>query len=220
MVTDKINILKRKLIKLGVVNLVVVVVCLAVTYWSSAAKDSAIQHNTKLADEISALQVKKSALENKIQDLKAAAKLWDTLNIKNKKREGLQIDTAKSLLKQYEKHYYLSAPVTVSLSTPTELSDVYKTPSTVVIASEVSLKLSGLKDSYLLEFVDALFKNLPGFAKVKSFAIERNGVITNEVLSRVAQGELPSLVSIDLVFSWRDFKDISKSIKDTDKPKK
>jgi hypothetical protein len=112
------------------------------------------------------------------------------------------------LLNELEKYFNLVGSVDVNLTPPAELSDTYKTETTVVMASTVTLKFAGLSDELLFGFIDSLIKNFPGFINIQSLSMQRKNPLTNDIIARAAKGDFEDMVDATLIFTWKEFKDL------------
>jgi hypothetical protein len=201
-----------KLKKLLIIQLSVcggiILVAMLLYYWLDNKKQTDLQQSGVLQGEISGLYVKLNAINKKAKEIKEATKLWQRLNEKHKKREGLKIDSIKKTFDQFKKRYRLSE-ANLDLSTPVELVDIYKTDTTVVVSSEVTVKFKAITDEYVFSFIDAVLKELPGYVKVEMLQMSRTGEVNDDLLRRISKGENPELVAGSMTFQWRDLKDIS-----------
>jgi hypothetical protein len=206
---SKSDILLKRLKKFSLIYLSLTIICCALYYLICNSIDQAVLDKSTIQQSITSAITNSNNLEAKIRDTKQASNLWRQLNENNKTRNGLKIDQAKILLKNLEKYYYLNKAVDVNLTPPTELSDMYKKETTVVMSSLVTLKFAGVSDELLLGFTDSILKNFPGFISVQSFIMERKEPITIDVTNKAAAGSFENIVEATLVFNWRDFKDLA-----------
>jgi hypothetical protein len=207
----KLKLLYKKIFKATAIYLVGIITFCSIYYYLSSIKDEDILKKDGIRSETAQLNEKLIAMSRKMQEAKEAYKLWETLNKQHKKREGLKIDEAKKLFDSLQEKFYLSTPVKIDLSTPIELQDKYKTESVAVIQSTVKLDFRGLTDEYLINVVEYLLKNIPGFVQVKSFTIMKSiNSIDNIIINKIKSGERPELANGSITFDWRDFKDIPK----------
>lgn len=197
--------LKRTLIIRSIIYIILLIGTTLLYGYLSADREAVTQKSDALKSDIADLNNKLTIFNRKIQDIREATKLWQRLNDKHKKSEGLRIDSIKKIFDDYKKQYKLSE-ATLDLSTPTELTDMYKTDTTVVVSSNVSVKFKVISDEYALSFVDAVMNNLPGYVKLEKLSLTRIGEITDETLLRVSRGEIPELVTGEITFQWRDLK--------------
>jgi len=207
----KFTKLRNILIRNIIIYLIVFVVIGLIYSQLVDKRDSDAQKRDMVQNEVTVLDNKLNALNKKVSDVKEATKLWQRLNEKNKKREGLKIDSIKKILDDLKKRYKLvQTDADIDLSTPVELADIYKTETTVVVASKVTLKFRTITDEYAFSYVDALMKELPGYVKIQNLLLTRtNTPLTDDLLQRISKGEIPELVEGSITFDWRDLKDVS-----------
>lgn len=165
-----------------------------------------VQEQQSVQKEITSVNAKINTLEHKQQEYDEAKKLWDRLSDRQKKRDGLEIAATQQLLDQL-KNYYLLRTLKLNMSKPVELTDRYKTTTTVVLTSRVTLVFEGLSDEQVLSFLGALFKYMPGYMTVRTFHISRELSVTDGVLEKIKLGTSLPMVKGDLTFDWRDLKD-------------
>jgi hypothetical protein len=168
---------------------------------------TARQKNLAVQSEVMELQNKLTTITKRAKEVRDATNVWQKLNEKHKKSDGLKIDSIKGLFDDFKKKYKLS-DVDVDLSAPVELADVYKTETTVVVSSKVTVQFKGITDEYVLSFVDAVQKDLPGYVRIENLQFSRIGEISEDVVRRVSKGEFPGLVGGSITFQWRGLKDI------------
>jgi hypothetical protein len=163
----------------------------------------------KISEEDSIIAIKSdlSTLQNKMRAINDQLKLWNTINSKAKKRQGLQIDQFKTILTDLQEHYNLGNKININITSPTELNDIYRAKTTVIESSTITLTINALNDIVVLAFIDSLIKNTPGFLNYQSLVINRNLDLNNEVISDAAKGVEDTLVQATVVLIWRDFKD-------------
>ena len=209
---DKLIILKKRLIKLGCINVCVIMLAYSGYYVSGEMKIEKLDIQTKTKSEILTINSESFSLESKINEAKEATKLWSRFNQNDKKGDGLEIDKAKSIIKYVESQYLLSKPIDVNLSTPVELKDIYQTDTTVVVSSDVTLKISAVSDEIIISLIDSTLKNFPGFTRIKTITFNKVTDLTNEIIAVINRGndDLPVIVEGVVVFEWRDLKYLNK----------
>ena len=213
MIEAKVIKLKASVKRKAIIYSVILVSSVVVQFVVGYALDEIIVKKNAISKEIDDLKTNITSLENKSKEVKDAKKLAERLSTITAKSDGLAIDKVKILIKALEKKYYLSKPIEVNLAPPVELGDLYKTSTTTVMASTMDLKLSGMSDELLLEFIDALMKNCPGFVRLNSLQLTRkNDVIDSLKTESNKQPELPILVEGAIQIDWKDFKSIDKVV--------
>lgn len=196
------------MIKRGILYVILLSLCGGGYYYVDSTLKGQHRAEQFLQNDINSLNGKITSLLSKSKEFAESYKLWKKLFKTDQKQEGLKISQVQSLLNLFKERYKLTE-MSVDLSTPKNLEDIYKTDTAVVQSSEVSLKFAGLSDEYLLSFVGAIKNKFPGYVKIKALKLNRVGKIDKETLLKISRGAAPSLVSGELEFYWRDLKDIS-----------
>jgi hypothetical protein len=216
----KLKLLYKKIFKATAIYLIGATTFCSSYYYLSSIKDEDILKKNGIRNEITQMNEKLVSMSRKLQEAKEAYKLWEALNKQNKKRDGLKIDEAKKLFDSLQEKFYLSVPVKIDLSTPIELQDKYKTESVSVVQSTVKLDFRGLTDEYLINMVEYILKNIPGFIQVKQFTLMKPiNSIDNIIIDKIKHGERPELANGSITFDWRDFKETSKTPLPANQPK-
>ncbi len=204
----KSALLFNRIKKFAIIYIIFGTISMTAYYISNELIDKANADKDAIEKEISQTNSDATNIESKARDVKEASKLWRQLNESGVKRDGLEIDQAKILLNELEKYFNLVGSVDVNLTPPAELSDTYKTETTVVMASTVTLKFAGLSDELLFGFIDSLIKNFPGFINIQSLSMQRKNPLTNDIIARAAKGDFEDMVDATLIFTWKEFKDL------------
>jgi hypothetical protein len=179
----------------------------AIAYSKKNFTDAVAQKSNE-ENNIMNMKVDLAALQNKIKSINEQLKLWDTINNKTHKRQGLEIDKFKTIILDLQSHYNLNNKVNVNITSPSELTDTYREKTTVIESSTITLTINATSDLVILAFVDALTKNIPGFLHYQSLVINRNLDLTNEIIIDASKGIEDTLVQATVVLVWRDFKDL------------
>ncbi|MFN7038944.1 MAG: hypothetical protein ACK4OM_05210 [Alphaproteobacteria bacterium] len=206
----KLNIVKTNFIKSSIIHLIITTFVLIILLSSLFFKNNYFSKSEKLKNDIEAIKNNIAETNKKQIEATEALSLWKKVNESYKKREGLAIDKSKLILDNLSKAYYLSKNLEINLSTPIELSDIYKTDTTVIMSSEVNIRLGALTDEYVLKFFDSIKKNFPGFINFKQFSITRRIDLSPDIINQISVKNFPEIVDAQLIFEWRDFKDIVK----------
>lgn len=175
--------------------------------YTGSIRDRFLQQKQGEQIEINSLTNRLEEMTRKTKEINEAMKLWQKLNIQSKKREGLKIDKANEIIENLKKRLKLGA-IEIDLSAPQELSDIYKTDTVSVVSSDMNLKIKALTDEQIFSFLELLLKELPGYIKLESVTIRRNIEITPDSLQKIIKGEYPELISAEIIFKWRDLKDL------------
>jgi hypothetical protein len=203
---NKLKIEQDKLVKYIVLHIILFVVFIVLFIWSVEHHDGAVKTIANLQQDINLFNAQTTNLEMQIKQAQDAKELWYRIT-NAKSSDGLQIDKAKQVLKHLESSYLLAKPVDVNMSSPIELKDQYKTATTVIMSSDVTLKLVAPNDEVILAYVDSIIHNLPGFVKIRQLQLERTKPFDQSYIDSLNSGALvPELINGTVVFGWRDFK--------------
>lgn len=210
MVNEKLVQLKKRLIIVGCAFAGLVGVILGVYMLVINMQNAGKRELQRAERQVSMQNSKVVELQQKIQDFEEAEALWKQLQQTHAIREGLQFDLARQTLNELERKYHFSSPIKIDLSPSIELSDVYQTKDVTIISSNVQLRFSAVSDEFIYRFLEAMQVLFPGYINYESFEIRRVASINDEAINRIYRGELPNLVSAEVLFKWQDLKDIEK----------
>ncbi|MCD6035569.1 MAG: hypothetical protein K0R63_1310 [Rickettsiales bacterium] len=194
--------IKKLLLLLGGVSISIIIYVITDTIGSSQEGKRRILENEALGQQG---QLNKLIEEKK--NFADSIKLWERLNDKSKRLEGLKIDEGKQWLEDAKSRYHLGEMV-IELTPPEKLGSLYETETSFVEASTVSLRFSALSDEYALSFVDSILHDLPGYVKIEYLKISRSQDLNHDSLLRISKGEKPALVLGELTFKWQELKAI------------
>jgi cell division protein FtsL len=206
-ITKKTNLIAT-LKKAGIIYLVTLVIFTGLFLFSNNKAQVYLDNISFSEQQISSTNSQLSELENKIKEIKEASKILEKLNKRGGKHNGLEIDDFQSILNDLRKHYQISDKIDINMSSPTIVDGIYKKSTTTIVSSTITLNVSGISDEILLQFVDSLLKNAPGFISVESLEMTKKYSLTQDVITKVTKGDLTNLVEAKIVFSWKDFKDL------------
>lgn len=204
---NKFSKLKNKLQLFVILNIIFIVIALSAYLGINYYKN--LIENNKLAIKSDILTTKKrlADLKTQLSEVEDARKFWEKSEDLNNAHNGLQLDDAYSIIKHFQEKYNI-LNLQIHLSSPIDLGKEYHSSSAMIVSSEVTLSFGAMSDENAFQFVDALLNNFPGFKLVKSFKITKKVEFSQELLRQVRSGNKPSVVVGELLFEWRDFKDI------------
>lgn len=203
----KLKQVQKEFILHGLGAVCVGIILMIGVIYTGSIRDRFLQQKQGEQIEINSLTNRLEEMTRKTKEINEAMKLWQKLNIQSKKREGLKIDKANEIIENLKKRLKLGA-IEIDLSAPQELSDIYKTDTVSVVSSDMNLKIKALTDEQIFSFLELLLKELPGYIKLESVTIRRNIEITPDSLQKIIKGEYPELISAEIIFKWRDLKDL------------
>lgn len=204
--------LKKESIRQGIITCSIIVLCVAGYLYLGAYSNTLNQEKSTIQKDITATNSRIVNFQRKQQEYEEAKKLWATLSDNQKKRSGIILANAQQLLENLKNQYALGG-FKADISKPEELKDIYKTETTVVVSTKVDLTFDALTDESIFSFIGALSRGLPGYVKILSLQISREGNIGPVLLKNLQEGKYQSVVQGRLSFYWRDLKDVSEDAK-------
>ncbi len=201
----KITKQQRDLIIRLVISAIIVISIGAFSLYLKGFVEDLDKKHTWLKNDIGELSRKLIGLNQKTLEFSEAVKTWENLSEEDKKLEGLRINDAKDMLENLQKKYKLGN-VKTSFSKPNDLGGTYKTEVINVIASSINMNFTAASDEYVFNIINDLTTNFPGFVQIKSFSINKSGVVSKEIIKKIAAGEDVALVTVSLDFFWLDLK--------------
>lgn len=205
------NKLKTRTRNLIIIYIIIVIIGIKITIDIYNRVELSTNQQANVKKDIVNINQTISETEIKIKEIKESYKLWDKLAKNNKVQKGLEIDKAKSFLTNLEKRFKLSTPIDVMLSPPVQLKDVYETKTTVVVSSEVNLKLAAPTDEIIMNVIDSIIQNYPGFVSLKFFSLEKKSLLNDEIINKISRGIFVPMIESNVTFEWRDFKDVQEN---------
>lgn len=158
--------------------------------------------------ETMALNSRIANFQRQQHEYEEAQKLWYTLSDTQKKRSGIILANAQQLLTNLKDQYTLGG-FKADISKPEILRDVYSTETTAVVSTRVDLAFNALSDESVFSFVAALTRGLPGYVKIDSFQVAREGNIDPLLIKDLRRGKFHPIVQGRMTFFWRDLKDLT-----------
>ena len=87
-----------------------------------------------------------------------------------------------------------------------------RTTGFAIVSTKVTVKMRGLFDADLLEFVQAVVDEFPGQVRPLSISLQKLQAPTEDTLSALRKGELVDFVAGELVFEWNTLRPIVKIV--------
>lgn len=200
--------LRREMIRQCIITGTVLMLCVCVYVSLHMYGNGLEEVKIQIDREITSINSRVVNFERKQQEYEEAKKLWSTLSDNQKKRPGIVLGNAQQFLENLKNQYALGA-FKADISKPVELQDVYKTETTVVVSTRVDMVFDGLTDESIFAFISALNRGLPGYVKMDSLQVTRQGEVSPVLLKNLSEGRYQPVVQGRLSFYWRDLKDIS-----------
>lgn len=198
---------KDLLAKIVICSLVIVITLISVWYVQAQFNDRESKRDWLYVD-IRDLESKLAGLNRKTLAFSKGVKIWEGFSEEKRALNGLRITKAQHILKNLEKRYKLTN-VNIYVSKPESLENAGTTETVELVSSKVNISFRALTDAYVLAFIAALEKEMPGYVQINTFNMSRANLVTKEVLRQILDGKLPGLVNANLEFVWTDFHNIS-----------
>lgn len=196
--------LKKQLIKISIIASVVVLATGAAAYgifaWSSSLQEEA----AKTKSQVGRARGDVSNREKKNKEAQEYLDLYNSINTDSEqdKISDLNRDKAMAWIKQVA----LANHILNMTGTVTPISTVdnqaFKKKTFEGINSKISLKFGAMTDEQIFRFLQALLGNFPGYVKVESLTLSKQGEITQSIIQQAQRGQFPELVTGELVFYW------------------
>lgn len=164
-----------------------------------------------LNGQVISLTTEANTLQAQVVKAKESLLLYETLNKQNQNAGfDLNRQKAKDLLDKLKNNARLSS-LSLTMAPIAKLNDPnFKTKAADIISSDVTLNFEGLTDEQLYSFISAIKLYFPGYVRVNSLELTRQGELTNETFASISKGILPALVKGQLAFKWLGLKYIAK----------
>lgn len=158
---------------------------------------------SKVKSTINQLNIKRQEIDKQLQKAEESVDLYESLQAeRNNADKQLNRNSAKLVLDKLKQQYRLSS-LSVKMEPVEELSaEQYQRDTTVTVHTQVTLRFGGLSDQHLFSFVDAVSRDLAGYVRIESLKMQRKKNIDNNVLLSVSKGDIPELVTGEMVFHW------------------
>lgn len=204
----KVSQLKRKVVIQAIITAIVLTLSTVLYYQLQSYEASLNLSLIHTKNEATSIKSRIVNFQRKELEYDEAKKLWANLSDSQKKRSGIVLASAQQLLENLRNQYSLGG-FKADISKPVDLQDVYRTETTVVASTKVELSFDALNDESVFAFIGALSRGLPGYIKISSLQVTREGEITPVLLKNLQEGKYQPVVRGRMAFYWRDLKDVS-----------
>lgn len=206
----KLKSLQKRLIKLTIVSFAVVGLlgagAAAVYFWNADLQVEKAKSQSKLTSTRRDI----TAREEKAKEALRFQELYKEIQAKegSAELESLNREVGQKWIAEVGNIHRLTALSGKFNAIRPVANPSFKRGSTEVILSEVDLNFSAMTDEDMIQFVEALYRDFPGYVKIKSLELKRNNDISDEALVGLASGRRPELVSGQMLFSWMGVKEV------------
>ncbi len=210
---NKQAVLKKALIKQGVVTAVILVIVGSVYFFTSSMLDASVPEKNNAESAFQKDQSDISTLKTQLDKSGIAESRF--LEIRAE-RENLDFSSNKEALKEFlrdaQNRYRLSSSFKLNL-TPEKLIEnnnggqsnyeTYEHPG-------MRIEFSALSDAHVFSFLDDLKRNAPGIIKIETINLSRLGDIDKTTIDQIATGATPHTINAIIGFNWIGIKEKEK----------
>lgn len=173
------------------------------------------QHYAKVEQENNTLRNRVSAANQQVQqqekDFQKASKFSDqyrSFSGNGYRREDLDRKVLEAALRKLHDQFYLTDIDMESRPAVSLKIAPWAGTKVRLVAVPVTIRLKAFSDEYLLAFLFALDRELPGILRYNKLSAKRVQLVRDIPLKQVGEGYLPSLVEANIDFLWIGFEKI------------
>lgn len=171
-------------------------------YFIQSWQDDAIQTQRGAEGEVNATRARLLELRNELQSSQHYFQLYDIYSKNHNKEFTLNREEAtKWFVKQKDKFFLSSLSVSVS-----PIADLTKDGPTlkngVPVKSDIKLTLTSVADTYVLKFVEAIQRELPGIVNVTDLQITKTQDLSQQFVEGLKNHRLTPLVKAEISIAW------------------
>lgn len=170
-------------------------------------EDSYNQELSSVTRELTRINSQSLTLDNRVAMAQRSLKLYqsiqssggDSSNNINRRWAKEKLDTLKDR--------YRLGKLTLKMTPLEELTNKrFKRTAAITMHTEVTLQFSGLTDSHLFSFIEAIKQEFSGYIRIDSLRISRKSEISNDTLRSISKGVIPDIVDGEVMFHWLSLK--------------
>lgn len=207
----KVDILKKALIKKGIIIGAAVAFASVVYLGVYLQKTSLEEELNKITQESSSLSSEVIGYSEKNDNILAALDKYKSLPENKLSLAGMddlipRIRSARTLKEDLELRYKLTN-FTMSFSPMEEITSLLKTSFIKVHSNNIEVDFEAITDELAMSFCHSLIEEAPGYVYLQSINLTKTGPVTQEVMSRINDrgAEITPLVKGKVVFNWNTF---------------
>jgi hypothetical protein len=206
--------LKKKLIKDGVLSLIMVLCACAMYLYFDGELKELKNYVTKLEGETLRLKKQTSQNEERNTLIAKSLKIYSSLPAQRGTQNSLDNSSARIRIAfpiiedLYSKHKFADANIVFSPTVENVTKD-FDTETVEVYANNIIIEYKALTDELVYSFIDAVIEKLPGYTTLERLEIEKAGILDARVLNRIRSNpkSLPHLITGKAIFRWWTTKD-------------
>lgn len=194
---------RKALIKESVIFVVVIVIFAAAVFYLTIWRDELVQRKDAAGRAANQMLTEKQGMDKKFTSVKANMGIY----IESEawiKRQGLFIDSqaVRDLFNYYQGPLFLKK-MAVELQPIIDVTDPkFSQKNFVTTKALARVSLDALTDEDIYRLIRLMQKELPGFIKVTSLTMRKNGEITKEVISQVRREGAFAMITGEMNFEW------------------
>jgi hypothetical protein len=191
-------ILKKKLIKQGIIMLIVLGVLASGGFLLSNRDDDAQAEKHSHESQSAAMQSEHDSIKDELGSnyYNTYAKSHNVDLIQNRQE-------ASDLFYTLREKNHIATDLVVDISPIMNVTpEIIHLKSGVLSKSEVTLKFSAVADSSIYGYIESIQRELPGFVIIEKLTFEKAGELSNDVIKGLSQHQVSSVIKADLTFIW------------------
>lgn len=196
--------LRKRLIKLSIIASVVVLATGAAAYgifsWSSSLQDEA----KSAKSQVNRARGDVSSREQKNREAQEYLELYTRITSTSEQDKISDLDRDKAL--QWVKQVAIANNIlnmTGTVSPITAINNAnFKKKTFEGINSQVDLRFGAMTDEQIFRFLQAVLTRFPGYVKINSLLLTKQGEITQSVIQQAQRGQFPELAVGEMQFTW------------------
>lgn len=195
--------LKKKLIKEILISAAICATLGGGVFALLMLLDGVEQQQRTLTASLHTLSAQIAEEEKKIGIVRSSIDEFNVLKSKLDTGElSINRSKAEEVLTKLQKKYRTTAfQATVAAETPL-LGDGYDNKMIQITQSDILLTFSAMSDVHVFSLLSELTQTLPGYFRISSFSITRDGRLKSDDMIAMSQGKTPELVKAKIGLVW------------------
>lgn len=199
-------ILQATLLRVSIVALLISALFIAVWLTVSSMADESDTELMRVRTALSFKQTEINSLTHQIENSKGARIEYAKYILSRENDHFLyNVDEAKQVLSKLRADFQLGSELKLTLSKDSVLNEgsLGTLPYEITVRPNTKITFSGLTDTHLFAFVDALESEIPGILEVTELKItQKDGGLNTEALAKISTGTSLVLADGVLGFNW------------------
>ena len=161
-----------------------------------------IKKEKKLDESNRLISIKIKEFNAKTKDVESLLSTWKKLTIEGENFQGLKIQNSKEVIDKLKIKYRFK-DISIKLSKP-KISQAGKIFA--VESSVVNVVIKSYLDIHILQFMEALRSEIPGYVEIIDYKINLDSSIDNDFFRKMNNGADLFPISATINFNWSDLK--------------